>query len=88
MMSHHLKKKHDIKRFDAILGHLRPGSNHKAIVQLFKKMRMPIFDAPRLALPSERMKNGWNVLYDSVGKAMEDAIAQLGTEEEHDRKQR
>lgn len=60
-------------------------------MQLFKKMRMPIFDAPRLVLPSERMKNGWNVeivLYDGVGKAMEDAVAQLGTEEIHDRKQR
>lgn len=45
-------------------------------------MPMLIFDAPRLLLPSERMKNDWNVktrkldeiaLY-GAGKAMEDAI--------------
>lgn len=71
-----------LNRFDAIRGHLRPGFNHKAIVQLFKKRPILISYAPRLVLPSERMKNDLDVktrkldeiaLY-GVGKAMEDAI--------------
>lgn len=85
------------KQFDAILGHLRPVYNHKAIVQLLLKMRLLIFCAPSFVRPFERMKAGWKVesrkldeiaLYDGVKKAMEDAIAQLETEEEHDQKQR
>lgn len=84
-------------QFDAILRHLRPGYNHKAIVQLLSKMRSLIFCAPSFTRPIERMEAGWSVesrkldeiaLYDGVKKAMEDAIAQLEIEEEHDQKQR
>ena len=64
-------------------------------MQLFKKMQMLISYGPRLVLPSERMQEGWVVktrkidetaLYDGVGKAMEDAIAQLETDKEHGQK--
>lgn len=84
-------------QFDAILRHLRPGYNHKAIVQLLSKMRSLIFCAPSFTRPIERMEAGWSVesrkfdeiaLHDGVKKAMEDAIAQLEIEEEHDQKQR
>lgn len=89
-------KKHMVdKKFDAVFGHLRPGYNHKTIVQLLLKMRSLIFCEPSFVRPFETIKVGWKVesrkldkiaLYDDVKKAIEDAIAQLEIEEEHDQK--
>lgn len=84
-------------QFNAILRHLQPRYNHKAIMQLLSKMRLLIFCTLSFILPIERIEAGWSVkskkldkitLYDSVKKAMEDAIAQLKIEKEHDQKQR
>lgn len=58
-------------------------------------MRSLIFCTPSFIRPFKRMKVGEKVesrkldeiaLYDGVKKAMEDAIAQLEIEEEHDQK--
>ena len=79
--------------FGEILGLLRPGYNHKVIIQLLSKIQLLIFCAPSFILPFERIDAKWKVesrkldkitFYNNVKNAIKNAITQLEIEKKQD----